>query len=241
MPRKSPPRAKPRAPLSKERVLRCAVGLADAGGIDSLSMRKLAESLGVEAMSLYNHVANKEEILGGIVELIMSEIHVPAGDDWKAALRRRALSAHEVLLRHPWAPGLIESRTSHGPAGLKQSDAVLGVLRGAGFSLEHAYQAFLTLDSYVYGFTLQEVAFPHAPADVPAAVERLRPEIPASEYPHIAEMMGFVVRMRRARGRQQAYEAEFEFGLDLILDGLERVRDQSSARGARRSARGRAK
>ena len=155
------PNATPRIPLTRERVLRAAIALCDEGGIESLSMRKLGQQLGVEAMSLYNHVANKDDILDGIVDVVVNEIDVPPiGDDWKAALRQRANSARAVLSRHPWATGLIESRTNPGPATLRYYDSVIGSLREAGFSIEMAAHAFSALDSYIYGFALQEVSLP---------------------------------------------------------------------------------
>jgi AcrR family transcriptional regulator len=220
-----------RAPLSEERILRCAIRLADANGVESLSMRGLATKLGVEAMSLYNHVGGKDEILDGIVELVLGEIDVPVGmADWKAAMRRRAISAHEVLLRHPWAAGLLESRASTSPVRLKYADAVLGALRAGGFSIELSYHAFLTLDSYVYGFTLQEVSWPHDPNEMPRVVEDIQRQVRMEDYPSVSEVMGFVAR-RRAEGassvRSAAYQSEFEFGLDLILGALERARDPS--------------
>src|SRR5262245_10718918 len=148
---KTDPSAGHRAPLSKERVLRAAVRMADEGGVASLTMRKLAEDLGVEAMSLYHHVANKNEILDGMVDLVCSEIDLPArGADWKTAMRQRAISARAVLLRHPWAVGLMESRAHPGPATMQHHDAVIGSLRGAGFSIAMAAHAFSVLDSYIY-------------------------------------------------------------------------------------------
>jgi AcrR family transcriptional regulator len=215
-----------RVPLSRERILRRAIEQADRNGIESLSMRRLAASLGVEAMSLYNHVANKDEICDGMVDLVVSEIDLPTGAaDWKAAMRRRAISAHEVLLRHPWAAALFESRTTLSPVRLRYTDSVLGVLREAGFSIELAYNAFLTLDSYVYGFTLQEVNWAHKPEEVPSVIERLSPQVPVDEHPHLAEVMGFVMRSRTERAAS-AYESEFQFGLDLILDGFEALRNK---------------
>lgn len=217
-----------RAPLSRERILRRAIEQADQNGIESLSMRRLAGSLGVEAMSLYNHVANKDEMCDGMVDLVVSEIDVPTGAaDWKTAMRRRAISAHEVLLRHPWASALFESRTTLSPVRLRYADSFLGVLREAGFSIKLAYNAFLTLDSYVYGFTLQEVNWAHGPEEVPSVIERLSPQVPVNEYPRVAEVMGFVMRSRTERaGSAAAYESEFEFGLDLILDGFEALRNK---------------
>jgi AcrR family transcriptional regulator len=155
------PSVRARAPLTKERVLRAAISLADSSGIESLSMRKLGQDLGVEAMSLYNHVANKEDILDGIVDLVFSEIALPAGHgDWKPAMRNRAISAHEALLRHPWAPSLMQSRTKPGSATMRHHDSVLGSLRNAGFTLVMAAHAVSVIDGYVYGFALQQINIP---------------------------------------------------------------------------------
>jgi AcrR family transcriptional regulator len=203
--------------------MRCALRLADERGIEALSMRTIAGKLGVEAMSLYNHVSNKDHILDGIVDLVVAEIRTPANDgNWKASMRRWALSVHEVLLRHPWAAALIESRPNLSPVRLKYADSVLGGIRGAGFAVDVAYQVFLTLDSYVYGFTLQEVNWPYPVQEVPARIESLRPQVPASEYPNVSAVMEAALR-QRAVAPTAAYEAEFAFGLDLILDGLDRI------------------
>src|SRR5664279_3301709 len=147
--------AEPRVRLNRDRVLRVAVALADSGGIESLTMRKLGVELGVEAMSLYNHVANKADLLDGMIDIVFAEIELPTGEtDWRAAMRRRAVSARDVLSRHRWATGLMESRTTPGPATLRHHDTVLGILRGAGFSIELAAHAYSALDSYIYGFCL---------------------------------------------------------------------------------------
>src|SRR5687767_3202180 len=156
-----PAGATTRGRLSRERVLAAAVVLADAGGIEALTMRRLGEELGVEAMSLYNHVANKDDLLDGMVDLVFAEIGLPAGGpDWRAAMHRRAVSAREVLARHRWAIGLMESRTSPGAATLRHHDAVIGSLRAGGFTVAMAAHAFSLLDSYVYGFALQEASLP---------------------------------------------------------------------------------
>ena len=158
---KTKPATKPRIPLSRERVLRAAVAFADEHGIASLSMRKLGEVLGVEAMSLYNHVANKDQLLDGMVDLVFAEIDLPEGGaDWKTAMRERAESARQALRRHPWAIALMSTRTSPGPATLRHHDAVIGSLRAAGFSIQLAAHAFSALDSYIYGFALQEATLP---------------------------------------------------------------------------------
>src|SRR4029077_19433530 len=215
------PKAKPRTPLSKERVLRTALALADAGGIDSMSMRKLGEELGVEAMSLYNHVANKDDILDGIVDLVFSEIALPAERaGWKPAMRKRAISAHEALLRHPWAPPLMQSRTKPGPSTLRHHDSVLGSLRKAGFTLVMAAHAVSVIDGYVYGFALQQINLPLQSREQVAEVGQDILRQMAGEYPHLAEMI-----TKHAMKPGYDYSKEFEFGLDLILDGLERRRE----------------
>jgi AcrR family transcriptional regulator len=214
------PNVKRRVPLSRDRVLRAALVLADAGGIDSMSMRKLGEELGVEAMSLYNHVANKDDILDGIVDLVFSEIALPSGrGDWKPAMRKRAISAHEALLRHPWAPSLMQSRTKPGPATLRHHDSVLGRLRTAGFTLVMAAHAVSVIDGYVYGFALQQINLPLQSREQVAEVGQDILRQMAGEYPHLAEMI-----TKHAMKPGYDYAKEFEFGLDLILDGLERLR-----------------
>jgi AcrR family transcriptional regulator len=211
----------PRTPLNRERVLRAAIALADTGGIDSLTMRKLGQELGVEAMSLYNHVANKDDILDGIVDLVFSEIALPAHQaDWKGAMRQRAISAHEVLLRNPWATSLMQSRTKPGPATLRHHDWVLGSLRGAGFTLVMAAHAFSVIDGYVYGFALQQVNLPLQSREQVAEVGQNILRQLAGDYPHLAEMI-----TDHAMKPGYDYAEEFEFGLDLILDGLDRLRD----------------
>jgi AcrR family transcriptional regulator len=214
------PSAEPRLPLTRERVLATAVALADRGGIGSLSMRKLAQELGVEAMSLYHHVANKDDILDGLVDVVFSEIDLPSGEEgWRAAMRRRAISAREALRRHPWATGLMESRPTPGAANLRHHDAVLGVLRGAGFSVELAAHAYSLLDSYIYGFALQEASLPfHTPEEAAEVAQAIMAEFPASEYPHLTE-----IAVDHVLQPGYDYGNEYLFGLDLILDGLERA------------------
>jgi AcrR family transcriptional regulator len=209
-----------RAPLTRERVLRAAVALADASGIEGLTMRKLGEAVGVEAMSLYNHVANKVDLFDGMVDVVFSEIELPSGeDDWKAAMRKRAISAREVLSRHPWASGLMSSRTSPGPATLRHHDAVLGSLRNAGFSVEMAAHAFSAIDSYAYGFVLQEISLPFDTAEESAEVaQTMFSQMPPGGYPHLTEMA-----VEHVLQPGYDYGDEFEFGLDLVLDGLERA------------------
>jgi AcrR family transcriptional regulator len=209
-----------RAPLTRERVLAAAIDLADRDGIASLSMRKLAQELGVEAMSLYHHVANKDAILDGLIDLVFGEIDLPVGEaDWKAAMRRRAISAREVLRRHPWATGLMESRSTPGPATLRHHDAVLGILRNAGFPLELAAHAYSLLDSYIYGFALQETSLPfNTPEETAEVAQAMMAEFPADAYPHLTE-----IAVEHVLQPGYSYASEYLFGLDLILDGLERL------------------
>lgn len=206
-----------RTPLNRERVLRAAVDLADKEGISGLSMRKLGEVVGVEAMSLYNHVANKSDLLDGMTDLVFSEIDLPVGDSWRAAMRRRATSARLVLSRHRWAIGLMESGTSPGPATLRHHDAVLGCLRQAGFSVELTGHAYSLIDSYVYGFALQEANLPFSTGEEAAKVaQEISRQFASGQYPYLTEYA-------QARVSQPGYDygAEFEIGLDLILDSLQ--------------------
>ncbi len=203
--------------LKRERVLRAALVLADSSGIDSLTMRNLGRELGVEAMSVYNHVANKNDILDGIVDLVFSEIELPIeGAEWKPAMRKRAISAHEALLRHPWATSLMQSRTKPGPATLRHHDTVLATLRKAGFTVVMAAHAFSVIDGYVYGFALQQINIPlQTPEQVAEVGEGILRQL-AGTYPHLAEMI-----TEHAMKAGYDYAEEFQFGLDLILDGLE--------------------
>jgi AcrR family transcriptional regulator len=214
---------KPREPLSRERVLRAGMAFADASGISSLSMRKLGEALGVEAMSLYNHVANKDELLDGMVDLVFSEIDLPdVGADWRTAMRERAESARQALGRHPWAINLMSTRTSPGPATLRHHDAVIRSLRTGGFSITMTAHAFSLLDSYIYGFALQEATLPMGDtAEETAEVAKMMmAQMPPDEYPHLTEFT-----VDHVLQPSYDYGEEFAFGLDMILDGLEmRVR-----------------
>ena len=210
-----------RAPLTRERVLKAAVSLADRDGIESLSMRQLGEKLGVEAMSLYNHVRDKEDILDGMVDVVFGEIDQPASaTDWRTAMRQRAISAHRVLLRHPWAIGLMESRRQPGRATLQHHDAVLRSLRTAGFSVEMAAHAYSVLDGYIYGFTLTELTLPFRNSKGAAKVAgNILQGVGPEAYPYLIEMA-----VERAMKPGYSYGDEFEFGLDLILDGIERIK-----------------
>jgi AcrR family transcriptional regulator len=215
-----------RKPLNRERVLRAAVALADERGAEELTMRKLAKELRVEAMSLYNHVANKDDLLDGMIDIVFSEIDVPSpGDDWKEELRKRAVSTRAVLARHPWAVGEMEGRTGHGPANLRVHNAVLGCLRAAGFSVEMSVHAYSVQDAYIYGFALQESDMSsETPADFAAEARRQMREYDAllADYPYLVEVVGGYVAESG-----YDYDAEFLFGLDVILDGLERLLDPS--------------
>ena len=207
-----------RAPLSRERVLGAAVALADQGGISSVSMRKLGEALGVEAMSLYNHVASKSDLIDGMIDIVFGEIDLPSGDgDWRSAMRRRAISARQALRRHRWAIGLMESRSSPGPATLQHHDAVLGCLRRAGFSVELTAHAYALLDSYIYGVALQEASLPFGtPEETAQVTQEIYGQFSAGQYPYLTEMaVAHILQPGYGFGE------EFEVGLDLILDGLQ--------------------
>ena len=212
----------PRIPLSRERVLRAALALADEGGIESLTMRKLGQELGVEAMSLYNHVANKDDIVDGIVELVLAEIEVPSGEaDWKTEIRRTAISSHEVFLRHRWSCSLMMHRPSAGAARMDWMEAVLRTLREAGFSADMTHHAYHALDSHITGFTLWQVNMPfETKAELVDMAEGFLRQIPADEYPYVIEHAEQHLAPSSPDGA-----TEFEFGLELILDGLERLRD----------------
>jgi len=218
----STPSPAPRTPLSRERVLRTAIEVADQGGIDSLTMRELGQRLGVEAMSLYNHVANKDDILDGMLDLVVSEIDLPSyGVDWREAMRRRATSAQDVFSRHPWAGVLNDSRESSGPGRIRYFDWVIGTLRQAGFSLEMTVRAFSLLDSYIYGFGRQQLNISSG-GDTTAEemAEAFLQAVPADQYPYLTEMI-------TDQAIQVGYDenADFQFGLNLILDGLQRLLD----------------
>lgn len=225
--------ARPRVPLTRKRVLHAAIRLADQGGIESLTMRKLARALGVEAMSLYNHVANKGDLVDGIVDLVVGEIELPStAQDWDVAIRECAISAHEALLRHPWACSLVMSPTTTRTVltpRLQYMEWLLRRLREAGFSPELTYHAYHTLDSHILGFTLwqlghaagaEKIADGKSLADVAATLIR---ELQA-DYPYLAEHAEQHLAARSGDG-----EREFEFALDLILDGLKRAHETERA------------
>jgi AcrR family transcriptional regulator len=215
-------RPKQRTPLSRDRILRTAVALADARGVSELTMRKLANELGVEAMSLYHHVANKDDLLDGMIDLVFSEIDAPAPNgDWKAELRKRAASTRAALSRHRWAVGEMEGRTNHGPSSIRVHDAVLGCLLGAGFSEEMTVHAYSVQDAYIYGFALQQTDMSSVtPEDFATEARRQMHEYQAllADYPHLVRVVGGHVAEVG-----YDYDSEFLFGLNLILDGLERL------------------
>ncbi|WP_344110844.1 TetR/AcrR family transcriptional regulator [Kribbella alba] len=207
-----------RARLSRHRVLLGAVAVADAGGIGSLTIRSLAKALEVKPMSVYHHVANKDEILDGIVDAVFGEIELPtAGGDWRSEIRRRAISARQVLRNHPWAIGLLQSRTTPGPAALRHQEAVIATLRDAGFSVQMTAHAYALIDSYTYGFALQ-AALPFERREAVAEVaEPITDHFSAGDYPRLAEM---ATEYYLRPGYN--FADEFELGLSVILDALTR-------------------
>ena len=217
MPSTARPKTEPRTPLTRPRALSTAIALADAHGIGWLTMRRLAEALSVEAMSLYHHIANKDDILDGMVEIVFSEIDLPRDDtDWKTAMHQRAGSVRAALTRHPWAISIMESRTSPGPSTLRHHDAMIGCCRRAGLSIEMAAHAFSLIDSYIYGFVLQEVNLPFDNADdLERVVETIMPYLSADDYPNLVELT-----TRHVLQPGYNYGDEFDFGISLILDGL---------------------
>jgi AcrR family transcriptional regulator len=220
----------PRIPLSRERVLRAAVSAADQGGLGSVTMRRLAETLGAEPMSLYYHVANKEDVLDGMVDVVVNEIHTAVDElaapssagDWKRAMRQRILAARQVLLRHRWAPGLFETRRNTSPVVLRYHDGLLGVMREGGFSYDLAHHALHALGSRALGF-VQELFDPGGgPVDASALAAL---EAMSAQFPNLVGMLREIVHDDPDSTLGWCDDqTEFEFGLDLILDGLERLR-----------------
>lgn len=207
-----------RAPLSRERVLTCAVAIADAGGLESLTMRSLAKELDVRPMSLYHYFATKDEILDGIVDLVFGEIELPAADgDWRTEVGRRATSARSVLRRHSWAIALMESRTTPGPATLRHHEAMLDTLRSAGLSLPMTGHAYALLDSFVYGFAIQESALPFDRDTAPEVTQAIAAQFSSSEYPRLREYA-----VERVMKPGYDFGDEFTYGLGVILDDIER-------------------
>ena len=215
-----------RARLTRERVIQAALSVADSGGLGSLTIRSLAKELGAKPMSVYYHVANKDEILGALVDIVFSEIQLPVpGGDWRSEMHKRACSAREVLGRHRWAIGLLESRTDPGPANLRHHDTVIATLQTAGFSAELIAHAYALIDSYVYGSALQEAALPfQGPERDGDVMKSIMEQMPADEYPHL-------VHMATSYYLRPGYDFgdEFGFGLDLILDGIERMLARKAA------------
>jgi AcrR family transcriptional regulator len=206
---------KRREPLSRERVLRAAIELADEEGLEALTMRRLAKALGVEAMSLYNHVRNKEELLAGILDVVADEVEPAEGTDWRTALRRAAISEREVLLRHPWASPLRSSSRSGGHPQFEHADRTLRTLREAGFPPELVYHAFHVLDAYVLGYASLQLSFPKRGEELPELAAAFLERFPVADYPDLAEHI---------RGHLEPPEGGgFELGLDLLLDGLART------------------
>ena len=210
----------PRTRLTRERVQRAALVAADAGGLEALTMRKLAEVLEVAPMALYRHVANKDDLIDAMVDIVFGEVGLPSsGTNWRTAMRLRAISLRDVLLRHRWAIGIMESRTTPGRATLRHHDAVLGCLRRAGFSIELTAHAYSLLDSYIYGFALQEATLPFDSADETAAVAKeIMGKMPPGAYPYLTELA-----VEHVLKPGYDYGDEFEIGLDYILDGLGRA------------------
>lgn len=212
------PDERSQTPLTAERVLAGAIALADRIGIEPFTIRKLATELDVKPMTIYHHVPNKDTILDGMVDIVFSEIDLPPTDtDWKSAMRRRSSSAREVLGRHPWATPLMESRTSPGFATLRHHDAVLGCFRRGGFSVPMTAHAYAVLDSFIYGFALQEANLPFGGSDeIGELAESIMDDFPVDEFPHLAELVSDHI-LKPGYG----FGHSFDVGLDLLLDGLE--------------------
>jgi AcrR family transcriptional regulator len=207
-----------RSSLTRERIVEAAVALADAGGFDSLSMRNLAAELGAAPMALYRHVTNKEDLLDGMVDVVFAEMYPPAiGGDWKAELRGRGTSARAALQRHRWAVGLMETRLQPGPASAVHHNATMGCLREAGFGFREAVHAYNLLDSYTYGFALQEQTIPFETPEESAEMAKTTVGERGDEFPYLAEVAAELAK------KGYDYTEEFEFGLGFVLDGLERL------------------
>ncbi|MBA3235407.1 MAG: TetR/AcrR family transcriptional regulator C-terminal domain-containing protein [Chloroflexi bacterium] len=220
-----PAPAEARSPLRRGHVLRAAIGQADGGGLEAVSMRRLADMLDFAPMALYRHIANKDDLIDGMVDIVFSEVALPVdGQDWRSAMRLRGLSLRDTLLRHRWAIGLLESRRSPGPASLRHHDSVIGCLRTGGFSVAMAAHAYSVLDSYIFGFALTKMSLPFETSEEVADVAQTMLEpFPVGAYPHLME---FITEHALQPGYD--YGDEFEYGLDLVLDGLERAVDAST-------------
>ncbi len=220
--------ARAREPLTKERIQRAAVALADEGGVESLSMRRLAQELGVVPMALYKHVANKDEVLDGMVDVVVGEIDPPLEDaDWKTVMRERILSARRALLRHPWASRVIESRTDPTPMVIGYMDSMIGILRDGGFSIDLTHHAMHAMGSRALGFS-QEL-FDDSPED-PPQIQAIAMQQMAEQFPNISEMVEAISHDEGSVvGLGCDDQFEFEFALDLMLDGLERLRERDEA------------
>jgi AcrR family transcriptional regulator len=219
-----------RRPLTRDSVLQAALQLADQGGIEAVSMRRLGQALHVEAMSLYKHVAGKEDVLDGLAELVSAEFLAPSpGVEWRAAIRQSAISVHESVLRHPWAAPLLESRTRPGPARLRYLDAFIGVLAAAGFPLPVVIWAFAAIDGHTYGFAMQELAMPFGAEGQGDAAGQFVAHQALEAYPSLAVLATAVAE------HPEAFPLRFEFGLDLLLDGLERLRASGAVQAPRPS------
>jgi AcrR family transcriptional regulator len=211
----------PRLPLSRDRILRAALELADEGGIESLTMRKLGQTLGFEAMSLYNHVANKDDVLDGILDLVLGESEPPSpAGDWDEAIRTSAVSVHDALRRHPWSCTLLMAPERMRPARLRYMDLLLGRLREAGFSAETTYHAYHVLDGHIFGFSLWETSHTYTAEDVSNFEAKFADTITADAFPYLHEH----AQQHFSEGPHRDVHA-FEFGLDLIVDGLKKIRD----------------
>jgi AcrR family transcriptional regulator len=214
-----------RTPLTKQRVLRSAVKLADEGGFEQLSMRRLGQALGVEAMSLYNHVASKDEILDGIVDLVAAEVELPeAGGHWQPAMRQICVSLHDMFLRHPWAQGIWMARGGIGRERMRLGEVMLRTLREGGFSDDLAYRAFHVVQSHVIGYTAYQLGFPYARDELLGLAETFLKQFAVDEFPYLAE------HVRQHMEAPPCGQSDFDFGLDLILDGLEAMRRSSERR-----------
>jgi AcrR family transcriptional regulator len=215
-------REEPRPPLNRQRVLQAAIQHADAAGLEALTMRQVAGMLKVAPMALYRHVSNRDDLIDAMIDVVFSEIALPLGGaDWKTAMRDRAISLRDVLARHRWAIGLMESRRRPGPANLRHHDAVIGKLRAAGFDIAMVAHAYSILDGYIYGFALTKMNVPFdSAAEMAAMAQDMFEPFPANEYPNLAE---FVADHVLKPGYD--YGEEFEYGLDLILNGLEEALD----------------